>query len=169
MLRLDRRRRAFEVVWDEYDNGVYSPESIAEAYRAVTVRSQIDAHLQALKYSEEENLADNARSGEWEGPISSRIGKGTKSAFRSVVLHRTTLPAAAPMSNDCQIIQNCKLGIFMMGIMNDIRLAVTSRRVASHGIIHNLSTSKIYSRFKMWRKNKQEQEHRNNRLSRAAP
>jgi hypothetical protein len=105
MLRMERRQKALDVViWDEFDNGISSPECVAAAYRAISRRSQIDAHLQALKYSEEENPADNARSGEWEGPISSIFGKMTKSAFRSVGGTMRNLGIKLVMKN--QIIPN---------------------------------------------------------------
>jgi hypothetical protein len=56
-LRRSRRLAAWVLVFDEqmnqYESGDYEPQHIAEAYREVSVRSQIEAHVKALQYLKE--------------------------------------------------------------------------------------------------------------------
>jgi hypothetical protein len=87
ILRLERRQQAQDAVWDAQDaiwdaqdSGDMSEEDIiiAAAYRPISEKSQRDAHLQALQYSEE-----NEREEELESSISG-LGSWTKSAVRSV-------------------------------------------------------------------------------------
>ena len=81
-LRREQRQDALEAVADsQYDSsGEFwvEEDDIAEAYRIVSERSQTDAHLQALQYSEE-----NKREGLTRLSSISRVGRSTKAAFHS--------------------------------------------------------------------------------------
>lgn len=56
--RKGRRALAFDIIWKEqayqYEVGIFCDESLALAYEAVSLSSQLDAHERALEYSEGE-------------------------------------------------------------------------------------------------------------------
>jgi hypothetical protein len=93
-IRRERRLAAWDLVFDEqmnqYENGDYQPQHIAEAYQEVSVRSQFEAHVKALQYVKESEVEHRRES---------RLSEAQKSCKQCSTNLRSMLTRRSGMKN----------------------------------------------------------------------